>query len=110
MKHLDSLMGFQQVKLLPTTHIAFLFLILIDIDGSWEETDKIFYNLMIKFLFLHLSFTVAYFLQGLLEKYLYSEIFYSVYLANTLGYIYFFIEACVTLRAYSLMEFGNPEG
>jgi hypothetical protein len=109
MKHLDSLMGFQQVRLLPTTHIAFLFLI-FDIGGLWKETDKIFYNLMMNFKYLHLSFTAAYFFQVLLKKFLYSEIFYSVYLANTLGYIYFFIEACVTLRKHNVLKAHSIDG
>jgi hypothetical protein len=65
---------------------------------------------MIDFKYLHLSYTVAYFLEELFKKYLYSEIFYSMYLANTLGCIYLFIEACVTLRTHNSLKTHNLDG
>jgi len=43
---------------------------------------------------LHISFTVAYFLEEMFKKYVFEEIFYSAYLMNTLAYVFLFIEAC----------------
>jgi hypothetical protein len=98
MKHLDSFMGFQTVRSFPSIHIAYMWFT-YNLSGSWKDTlspapNPYFVHLLSDFFWLHLAFTVAYFIQLVFKKSS-KEFLLSLILLSTLSYIYFFIKACV---------------
>jgi hypothetical protein len=105
MKHLDSFMGFQTVRSFPSIHVAYMWFT-YNLSGSWKDTlspapNPDFVNLLSYFFWLHLAFTVAYFIQLVFKKSS-KEFLLSLVLLSTLGYMYFFIKACVAHFKYNL--------
>lgn len=105
MKHLDSFMAFQVVKLFPSVHIAFIWFT-YKLSGSWKDTlspapNPDFVHLLSDFFYLHIAFTVAYFIYLVFKKSS-MECLLTLILLSNLGYIYFFIKACVAHFTYNL--------
>ena len=105
MKHLDSFMGFQTVKSFPSIHIAYMWFT-YNLSHSWKDTlspapNQEFVHLLSDFFWLHLAFTVAYFIQLVFAKSS-KEFLLSLILLSTLSYIYFFIKACVAHFKHNL--------
>ena len=105
MKHLDSFMGFQTVRSFPSLHVAFMWFT-YNLSGSWKDTlspapNPEFVHLLSDFFWLHLAFTVAYFIQLVFKKSS-KEFLLSLVLLSTLSYIYFFIKGCVAHFKHNL--------
>ena len=105
MKHLDSFIAFQVVRLFPSVHIAFMWFT-YNLSRSWKDTlspppNPDFVHLLSDFFWLHLAFSVAYFIQLVFKKSS-MEYLLTLILLTTLGYIYFFIKACVSHFMYNL--------
>jgi hypothetical protein len=98
-------MGFQTVKSFPSIHIAYMWFT-YKLSHSWKDTlspapNQEFVHLLSDFFWLHLAFTVAYFIQLVFAKSS-KEFLLSLILLSTLSYIYFFIKACVAHFKHNL--------